>query len=436
YNVADITEPITANTDCDGDGVLDVTEIGVGTDPNDSCDYNVVDITEPITSGVDCDGDGVLDSTEVAVGTDPTDPCDYNVVDITEPITATVDCDGDGVLDVTEVGSGTDPNDPCDYNVADITEPITAGIDCDGDGVLDVTEVGNGTDPSDPCDYNVSDITEPITAGVDCDGDGVLDEIEVFDGTDPFDPCSYDPNSITEPVTTTADCTAAIELTKIADTFGTDVGDIIYYTIYVENTGNVTLTDVSLVDTFMDINGNPLTLTTGPSFDSADLGSIEGTLIPGEIATYSATFIITQDAVTQGGVSNSVLGMGVGPNFDVVDDVSDDGDDFDGNTEDDPTVTDLGCLLIFNEFSPNGDGVNDTLVINCIENYPENTLEIYNRWGNIVYEKRGYFNEFDGISNGRSVLNVGEMLPVGTYYYVLDLADGQEPKVGWIYINR
>ncbi|NNK69433.1 MAG: gliding motility-associated C-terminal domain-containing protein, partial [Flavobacteriaceae bacterium] len=350
--------------------------------------------------------------------------------------TSGVDCDGDGVLDGTEVANGTDPFDPCDYNVADVTEPITAGVDCDQDGVLDATEVGSGTDPFDPCSYNVADITEPITSGVDCDEDGVLDSTEVLDGTDPFDPCSYDPNSITEPVTTTADCTASLEITKVADTFGTDVGDFIAYTIYVENTGNVTLTDITLIDTFMDINGNPLTLSTGPSFDSADLGSPEGTLLAGEVATYSASFQITEEAVIQGGVSNSVFGLGVAPNFDVIEDVSDDGDDFDGNTEDDPTITDLGCLLVFNEFSPNGDGVNDYLVINCIQNYPDNKLEIYNRWGNIVYEKRGYFNEFNGISNGRSVLNLDEQLPVGTYYYVLDLGDGNEPKVGWIYINR
>jgi len=103
---------------------------------------------------------------------------------------------------------------------------------------------------------------------------------------------------------------------------------------------------------------------------------------------------------------------------------------------DDPTVTDLGCLLVFNEFSPNGDGVNDTLVINCIQNYPNNTIEIYNRWGNIVYKKTEYNNDWSGISNGRATLNESDKLPTGTYYYVLNLGDGSKPKVGWLYINR
>ncbi|GAB1858871.1 hypothetical protein MHTCC0001_37150 [Flavobacteriaceae bacterium MHTCC 0001] len=53
-----------------------------------------------------------------------------------------------------------------------------------------------------------------------------------------------------------------------------------------------------------------------------------------------------------------------------------------------------------------------------------------------MYKKRGYNNEFKGISNGRAVIHVPDELPVGTYYYVLDLGNGDKPKVGWIYLNR
>ena len=179
-----------------------------------------------------------------------------------------------------------------------------------------------------------------------------------------------------------------------------------------------------------------MTLTSGPDFESSDLGSAEGTLLVGEIATYTASFTITQEAINAGGVSNTVTATGIAPNQSTVSDVSDDNDDNDGNLVDDPTITELGCEMVFNEFSPNGDGVNDFLIINCIESYPNNTLRIYNRWGNIVYEKRGYNNEFEGISNGRATVNVSEKLPVGTYYYVLDLGNGEEPGVGWLYINR
>ena len=94
------------------------------------------------------------------------------------------------------------------------------------------------------------------------------------------------------------------------------------------------------------------------------------------------------------------------------------------------------CLTIYNEFSPNNDGVNDFFTIDCIDQYPNNTLMIVNRWNNTVYKKKGYNNTWDGTSNGRATVNAGEKLPVGTYYYILDLGDGSTPKKGWIYINR
>ncbi|WP_143592103.1 T9SS type B sorting domain-containing protein, partial [Tenacibaculum holothuriorum] len=94
------------------------------------------------------------------------------------------------------------------------------------------------------------------------------------------------------------------------------------------------------------------------------------------------------------------------------------------------------CLTVFNEFTPDGDGNNDTFVINCIENYPNNTLEIYNRWGNIVYKKVKYDNTWRGVSNGRATFIEGDKLPVGTYFYILNLGDGSKPRTGWLYINR
>ena len=111
------------------------------------------------------------------------------------------------------------------------------------------------------------------------------------------------------------------------------------YTITVENTGNVTLDGVAIADTFLDANGNALTLLTGPTYVSADAGSADGDLLVGETATYTATYVIEQDAVDAGGFSNSVLADGDSPADTNVDDTSDDGDDGDGNTTDDPTET-------------------------------------------------------------------------------------------------
>jgi uncharacterized repeat protein (TIGR01451 family)/gliding motility-associated-like protein len=94
------------------------------------------------------------------------------------------------------------------------------------------------------------------------------------------------------------------------------------------------------------------------------------------------------------------------------------------------------CLVVYNEFSPNGDGVNDYFKIDCISRYPQNVLQVYNRWGNIVYEKRSYNNDWDGTPNGRAIVQKEDQLPVGTYYYILDLGDGSEPRTDWLYLNR
>ena len=94
------------------------------------------------------------------------------------------------------------------------------------------------------------------------------------------------------------------------------------------------------------------------------------------------------------------------------------------------------CLVVYNEFSPNGDGVNDYFKIDCIAQYPNNSLQVYNRWGNIVFETRSYKNDWDGTPNGRAIVQKEDQLPVGTYYYVLDLGDGSEPRTDWLYINR
>ena len=103
-------------------------------------------------------------------------------------------------------------------------------------------------------------------------------------------------------------------------------------------------------------------------------------------------------------------------------------------------------------FSPNSDGVNDTWRIARLQIYPNNIVKVFNRWGEKVYEKKGYYNEWDGtnIFNSFSSNNipflstldaspkntVGNKLPEGTYYYIIDLGDGSEIIKGYVYIKR
>jgi uncharacterized repeat protein (TIGR01451 family) len=162
-------------------------------------------------------------------------------------------------------------------------------------------------------------------------------------------------DELATPVVVLTNSYLVIDFTKyatITDTNGDGsdgIGDLITYDLVATNTGNVELSGVMIVDVFSDLAGNSLTLTTGPIFISASLGSEEGSLQIGEQATYRATFIINSQAMNAGGVSNTASAFAISPSGVTVSDVSDDGDDTDGNTENDPTVTALISQPIDNE---------------------------------------------------------------------------------------
>jgi uncharacterized repeat protein (TIGR01451 family) len=90
-----------------------------------------------------------------------------------------------------------------------------------------------------------------------------------------------------------------------------DLADTIVYTITVENKGNTSLSGLTLVDTLTDNNGVSLSLSSGPTFTSSSAGSSQGTLTLGEVATYIASYTITQAAVDAGGTSNTVVVTGI-----------------------------------------------------------------------------------------------------------------------------
>ena len=88
-------------------------------------------------------------------------------------------------------------------------------------------------------------------------------------------------------------------------------------------------------------------------------------------------------------------------------------------------------------FSPNGDGINDVFEISGLLNIFENfELVIYSREGNQIH--RGFNKDgfWDGIAT-EGFLFKGSLVPVGTYYYALELNDERFPKalLGYVYIN-
>jgi gliding motility-associated-like protein len=105
----------------------------------------------------------------------------------------------------------------------------------------------------------------------------------------------------------------------------------------------------------------------------------------------------------------------------------------------DPNPTLPSCItdiFIPQAFTPNSDGDNDYFEIVGLENYPINHLTIFNRWGNIVFETDNYTNDWQGTTNVNLTLG-GELLPTGTYFYILDLKqEDMEIFKGYVYIQR
>ncbi|WP_344823224.1 gliding motility-associated C-terminal domain-containing protein [Rurimicrobium arvi] len=85
-------------------------------------------------------------------------------------------------------------------------------------------------------------------------------------------------------------------------------------------------------------------------------------------------------------------------------------------------------LSVPNIFSPNGDGINDTWRILQLSNYPDAGITVFNRYGQEVYKGTGYAVEWDG-------RHKGQLVPVGTYYYVIDLKINKSFEYkGWLEI--
>ncbi|APG65176.1 hypothetical protein LPB136_07375 [Tenacibaculum todarodis] len=270
-------------------------------------------------------------------------------------------------------------------------------------------------------------VNSAIASGTDAMGQPVTD---ISDSANPAD----DTGAGDDPTVTEFEI-ARISLLKEAeyvDANNNDVvdeGDAIHYSFTVTNTGNVNLFEITITDDLVSVNGGPINLLVGAT----------------DSTTFTAIYNLTIADLQAGMVENTATAKGQDSNGNIVSDISDDPSnpsDIDVNNDanpDDPTITMLETqndLEIFNEISPNGDGDGDFFVIQGLHNYPNNTLYIYNRWGNIVFEAKNYQNNFEGISNGRATVAKDKELPVGTYYYLLDLGDGSRVNSGWIYINR
>lgn len=89
------------------------------------------------------------------------------------------------------------------------------------------------------------------------------------------------------------------------------------------------------------------------------------------------------------------------------------------------------CIIdVFNGITPNGDNSNDFFYISNIDQFPDNNVQIFNRWGQKMFEADRY-NNTDNFWRGTEK-NSDNIAPSGTYFYIIDLKNGSKPIKGWL----
>ncbi|OXA76432.1 hypothetical protein B0A65_18820 [Flavobacterium frigidimaris] len=204
-----------------------------------------------------------------------------------------------------------------------------------------------------------------------------------------------------------------------------EIGETVTYHFAVTNTGNVVLVNIVVKDPKpgLTITGGPIILRQGETNTTAFVG----------------TYVLTAADIDAGLVENQAEVTAVSPDGLTAKDLSDDN----SNLEDDPTILPLNAckVTIYNAVSPDGDGKNEIFKIDGIECYANAYVQIYDRWGVLVYDAYNYDNNavaFRGISEGRATVAKQKGLPDGTYFYVITYTTYlNEPvsKTGYLYLS-
>jgi hypothetical protein len=397
--------PLTADTDLDGD-VLSIVSINgttltpgtpqTITVPNGTVD---IDATGVITFTPDPDYNGPVTFPYVITDGTATDEANENidVTPVNDPAIAIVktgvhqDLNMDNIVQAGETidytFTVTNEGDASLGNIT-ITDPLfeapnapvtisgpQAGEDANGDGMLDVSETWTFT-ATYVLTQEAVDAGEVVNQATVTGTDS--DDTVVTDDSDNDNPLEDEPTITLLPETPGLAVIKGSSLDAGADGIAT-VGDIITYTYEVSNTGNVTLSGVALSETAFGGTGTPPV----PMFASADLGSVEGILLVGETATYTATYALTQADINSSQVDNLATATGNTPAGTPVTDESDSSNPNDPNEtgdpsdpeENDPTGTllpespGLGIAKEVVDVINNGDGTYRAIFLLTIENF-------------------------------------------------------------------
>jgi surface protein len=312
-----------------------------------------------------------------------------------------------GALTLTGTATnGVDYTDVTNFSIPDGEGSITLSVVVIDDQDIEPNETVEAT-IANPSLGSIGTATATATitddeAEVDTDGDGITDGEEVANGTSPTDPC--DP----EQAAGFMDYDATNEIWAAADCDGDGV------TNGEEHTNGTDPYEAG-VDT--DGDGIPDDVEVNNGTDEIDPCS------PAQVAGYTG-----YDATNELWAAADCDGDGVTNGEENAN-----GDDpYNFDTDNIQPLSDLVDPRI-------NDGA---FLIDGIDNFPNNTVKIINRWGSVVFEITGYNNDdrvFRGISTNSLTVKGEEQLPVGMYFYNIQYVDDNENVVnknGYIYINR
>ncbi|PWJ42198.1 Ig-like domain-containing protein [Sediminitomix flava] len=417
--------PDYKDEDADGDGISDSEEGSGDTDGDSIPDY----LDE------DADGDGIPDSEEGNVDTDDDGTPDYK----------DEDSDDDGISDLEEGSGDTDGDGIPNYKDEDtdgdgISDSEEGSGDTDGDGIpnyKDEEADGDGIPDSEEGTVDTDDDGTPDYKDEDSDGDGISDSEEGNvdtddDGTPDYLDQDSDDDGISDSEEGSGDTDGdGIPDYKDEDSDGDGIPD--------SEEGNVDTDDDGTPDYLdEDSDDDDISDSEEGSGDTDDDG----------IPDYK------DDDADNDGIYDDEEGN-VDTDNDGIPDYKDEDSDNDGILDkdeagDDPFSDcdkdgipdyldqDLCDVEVSKGFSPDGDGQNDFWYIEGIELHPNNNVKIFNRWGNLIFERKGYNNE-DVVWKGQAEKGLvagGSQVPEGTYFYLIELGNGLKPLSGYVIIKR
>jgi heat shock protein beta len=392
--------------DSDNDGIYDVIESGNG--DQDTNNDGVVDIND--TNFTDNDNDGMADGTESNI---PSDSDNDGIADFID-----LDSDNDGIFDVVESGFGANDTN----NDGSVDSNDNGFSDVDNDGMSDNSEGNNPIDTDNDGNPDFMDLdsdgdgcNDVVEAGfTDEDGDGYLGDSPtsedslglVISGLDGYQiPNDNDITGIYDYLEEGSEAIFDIEQPSILEIF--DEGGSITLSAEASSLSSIFYQwEMSSNDGFSwEILNN----------DSIFSGVQTKTLLMTNLVRFYDNYLFRLKASTPGFACGS-----------------------DVYSQD--SRIQLEQLFVPEGFSPDGNGINDTWHISGIERYPFNRVEIYNRWEVKVFEIDSYGNdnEWDGTPNVLTNIILGDgQVPEGTYYYIIDLGEGNRSVIkGYVYLRR